>query len=144
MIEQATERVMVKATPQRCYEVAIDFDLYPDWSGDINKSEVLQSDTNGRGTLVRFWAEALGRSTQYTLAYDYSKAPSRLSWSLVEGDIERRLSGEYFFESVDGQTELTYHLEVELAVPMPGFVKRRAEGRILGMALQELKARAEL
>ena len=28
-------------------------------------------------------------------------------------------------------------------MPLPGFVKRRAEGRIMGAALKELKARAE-
>jgi len=32
---------------------------------------------------------------------------------------------------------------VELKVPLPGFIKRRAEGRIVGGALRELKARAE-
>jgi len=143
MIEQATERVMVKATPQRCYEVATDFDTYPEWSEDIKKVDVIERDDQGRATLVRFFAEALGRSTAYSLRYDYTNAPSRVSWQLVEGDIERRLDGEYFFEPVDDRTELTYHLTVELRVPMPGFVKRRAEGRILGAALQELKARAE-
>lgn len=143
MIEQATERVMVKASPQRCYEVAIDFDSYPTWAEGVSKVEVLERDSQNRPARVCFWAEALGRSTQYTLDYDYSNAPSRLSWTLTEGDIERRLEGEYFFEQVDGQTELTYHLVVELRVPMPGFVKRRAEGRILGAALHELKARAE-
>lgn len=143
MIEQATERVMVKASPQRCYEVATDFDAYSEWSTDIKKTEVLEQDERGRGTLVRFWIEAMGRSTSYVLRYDYQNAPSRLSWKLVEGDIERSLDGEYFFEPVGDQTELTYHLAVELRVPMPGFVKRRAEARILGAALRELKARSE-
>lgn len=144
MIEQTTERVMVKATPQRCYEVAVDFDAYPEWIHDFTKVEVSERDDQGRPVLVRFWAEAMGRTTQYALAYDYSNAPSRLSWKLVEGDIERRLDGEYFFEPVDDQTELTYHLVVELRVPMPGFVKRRAEERIRWAALQELKTRAEM
>lgn len=143
MIEQATERVMVKASPQRCYEVATGFEAYPEWSEDIKKVDVIERDDRGRATLVRFWAEAMGRSTEYALRYSYDNAPTRLSWQLVEGDIERRLDGEYFFEQIDGQTELTYHLMVELRVPMPGFVKRRVEGKILGAALQELKARAE-
>jgi hypothetical protein len=34
-------------------------------------------------------------------------------------------------------------LTVDLTVPLPGFVKRRAEGRIMHTALKELKARAE-
>lgn len=143
MIEQVTERVMVRSAPQRCYDIAVDFEKYPDWSEDIKKVDVVERDAAGNGTLVRFWVEAMGRSTTYALAYDYSNAPSRLSWSLVEGDIQRNIDGEYFFEPIDGQTELTFHLAVDLQVPMPGFIKRRAEDRIVGMALQELKTRAE-
>ena len=45
--------------------------------------------------------------------------------------------------SGDGATEITYRLVVDLKVPLPGFVKRRAEGRIMGTALRELKVRVE-
>ena len=38
-------------------------------------------------------ASALGRSTHYTLAYDYSRAPGAVSWSLVKGDITRVIDG---------------------------------------------------
>lgn len=143
MIEQATEQVMVKATPARCYEVAKDFEHYPEWSRDVKRVEILEEDAEGRGTAVRFLAEAMGRTTSYVLRYDYSDAPDRLRWALLEGDIERRLDGEYAFASVDGSTEVTYRLALELQVAMPSFVRRRAEGRILGAAVQELKARAE-
>ena len=40
-------------------------------------------------------------------------------------------------------TDVTYHLSVELVVPLPGFIKSRAEGRIIGNALRELKAKVE-
>ncbi len=43
----------------------------------------------------------------------------------------------------DGSTEVTYNLEVELRVPLPGFIKRRAQSRIMHTALEELKARVE-
>jgi hypothetical protein len=36
-----------------------------------------------------------------------------------------------------------YHLTVELVVPLPGFVKRRAESKIMHNALRELKAHVE-
>jgi len=43
----------------------------------------------------------------------------------------------------DGGTEVRYDLAIELVVPLPGFVKRRAEVRILN-TLRELKTRAEV
>ena len=82
----------------------------------------------------------MGRSTTYTLAYEWDDAPNRLPWKLVTGDIQRVLDGAYEFAEVDGGTDVTYHLRVDLAIPLPGFVKRRAEARIISTALRELRA----
>jgi hypothetical protein len=38
---------------------------------------------------------------------------------------------------------VTYHLEVDLLVPLPGFVKRRAESRIVSAALRSLRTHLE-
>jgi len=142
--EQATERMTVEASPERCFEVAIDFDRYPEWAADIKSVTVEERDAEGRGTLVNFRAAAFGRSTSYTLRYDYSDAPHTLAWVQASGDLTSRLDGEYVFDpGDDGNTAVTYHLVVELKIPIPGFVKRRAEGRIMGTALRELKARVE-
>ncbi|HVF76351.1 MAG TPA: SRPBCC family protein [Acidimicrobiales bacterium] len=149
MADQATEHMFMKAPPERCYEVVLDFERYPEWVADIKHVEVLQRDDQDRGTKVAFRAAAMGRSTSYTLAYDYSQAPREISWVLERGDITRRLDGTYVFEATDDGdgdgdgTEVTYHLAVELVVPLPAFIKSRAEGRIIGNALRELKARVE-
>ena len=133
----------MEAPPERCYEVVLDFERYPEWVADIKHVEVLARDAHGRGTKVAFRAAAMGRSTSYTLAYDYSAAPREVSWVLEKGDITRRLDGTYVFEPSNGGTEVTYHLAVELVVPLPGFIKSRAEGRIITNALRELKSRVE-
>jgi len=143
MQEQATERMIVRASHERCLEVALDVEHYPEWAADIKEVEVLARDAKGRADRVRFRAAAFGRSTTYTLVYDHSGAPELLSWKLEEGDITRVLDGWYTFVPVDGDTEVTYHLVAELLMPVPGFVKRRAEGRIMHTALKELKVRAE-
>jgi ribosome-associated toxin RatA of RatAB toxin-antitoxin module len=144
MTDQATEEMEVGAPPDRCWEVLLDFERYPEWVGDLKQVEVLERDDTGRGTRVAFRAAAMGRSTSYTLAYDYTEEPRVLAWVLERGDLMRKLDGSYIFDPVDGdRTHVTYHLEAELIVPLPGFVKRRAEGRILGAALRELKGRVE-
>ena len=95
--------------------------------------------------MVRFRAAAMGRSTTYRLDYDYQGAPKGLSWEQINGDLERELDGAYLLLETagPGATEIIYQLTVELIVPMPGFVKRRAEGRIIQTALTELKSRVE-
>lgn len=142
--EQVTERMVIRANPAHCYEVVADFERYPEWASDIKAVSVDERDADGRATEVTYRAAAFGRSTSYTLRYDYSDAPSKLSWEQVRGDVTRRLDGSYeIYPSDDGSADVTYHLVVDLKVPLPVFVKRRAEGRITHTALKELKERAE-
>jgi ribosome-associated toxin RatA of RatAB toxin-antitoxin module len=139
MAERATEQITIDATPQKLLDVLLAFERYPDWAADIKDVEVRERDDEGRGTLVAYRAAAMGQSARYTLAYDYSDIPNSMSWKLVEGSIMRVLDGSYTFDAQDAGTLVTYHLEVDLIVPIPGFVKRRAEGKIMGTALRELK-----
>jgi ribosome-associated toxin RatA of RatAB toxin-antitoxin module len=141
--EQATERMVVAATPERCFAVASDIDAYPTWAGDIKEVTVHDRDSEGRPLLVTFRAAAFGRSTSYTLSYDYSEAPAVIAWVQTRGDITAKLDGRYVFAPSDGGTEVTYHLEVEMKVPLPGFIKMRAQSRIMSIALRDLRARVE-
>jgi ribosome-associated toxin RatA of RatAB toxin-antitoxin module len=141
--EQVGERMIIRASPEQCFGILTDFERYPEWSADIKAVQVVEQDEQGRGTKVAFRAAAFGRSTSVTLAYDYTNAPDELSWRQVTGDLTRRYDGRYAFEPAGEETEVIYQLTVELKVPLPGFVKRRAEGRVVNGALRELKARAE-
>jgi ribosome-associated toxin RatA of RatAB toxin-antitoxin module len=146
MADQATEHATIEAPPDRIFAVLVDFERYPEWARDVKEAIVDQRDPEGRATQVTFRVGAMGRTTRYTLAYDYGRAPGELRWQLVEGDIMRRLDGRYSLSPGDDDgdtTDVTYQLTVELVVPMPGFVKRRAEGKIIGTALDELKKRVE-
>ncbi len=146
MVDQATERTTIMAAPERCFAAAIDFERYPDWAADIKESTVLSRDDRDRAVDVEFRAAAMGRSTTYTLRYFYGSNPLRLAWRLQRGDATKRLDGEYEFLPVDGDpdsTEVVYHLAVDLVVSLPGFVKRRAEARIMHTALDELKSHVE-
>jgi ribosome-associated toxin RatA of RatAB toxin-antitoxin module len=143
MPDQAHEHIAVAAPPERCFEVATDFERYPQWAKDVKHIEVLGRDEQGRGKTVEFRVAGLGRSIHYVLEYDYSEADRAFSWRLVEGDVLRRLDGRYGFEPENGGTRVTYDLSVEIAIPMPGIIKRRAAGMIMGTALRELKKEVE-
>src|SRR3954453_9241528 len=119
MADQATQRATIAASPQKLFDVVTDFVHYPDWARDLKAVEVLKRDDEGRGVEVRYRAAAMGRSTSYTLRYDYTNAPAELPWRLVSGDIMRRLDGAYAFHPIDGdggRTEVEYSLTVELIV----------------------------
>ncbi len=143
MADVATKSIIINASAEHCYLVAADFEQYPQWAQDVKETTIRARDDEGRATEVEFRASALGRSTHYTLSYDHNDAPGRLSWHLFKGDIMRAVDGMYVFSVTGPNTcEVAYNLSIELVVPIPGFVKRRAEVRILS-TLEELKARAE-
>jgi uncharacterized membrane protein len=144
MTETASERIRIDASADRCFDVAVDFESYPEWARDVREVRVIESDAAGRGTRVEYRAAALGKSIRYVLAYDYSEAPRAFSWELVEGDMLRRLDGSYRFEPEGADsTRVHYELAVDLSMPLPGLVKRRAAGLIMGNALKELKRQVE-
>lgn len=143
MTDRVTEQTTIDAPPEVVRDVLLDFPAYPDWAKDLKAADVLDTDADGNPLDVRFRAAGMGRSTAYTLRYDLSD-PAVVAWVLVEGDITRKLDGHYALAPTDaGGTEVTYVLEAELKLPLPGFVKDRAQGRIMHAALVDLKRRAE-
>ena len=146
MTEQATQTMEIAASPASILEVLLDFEAYPSWAKDIKGVTVESRDDAGRGSEVTFRAAAMGRSTSYTLHYQYDDEPHQMSWELVRGDIMRDILGSYLLEAVPGapdRTNVTYDLTVDLVVPLPWFVKRRAEARIIDTALRQLRQRFE-
>jgi len=143
MADAAHEEIDVAASAARCFTVATAFESYPEWTSDVKQVKVLERDGAGRGTRVEFHVSGLGRRVRYVLAYDYADAPTAFSWSLVEGDMLRALDGRYAFTPTGEGTRVDYTLRVDLAVPMPGLVKRRASGMIMGNALRDLQRAVE-
>lgn len=145
MADQATETIEIAAPAESVFSALTDFDAYPGWAHDLKGVTVESRDSHQRGHEVTFRAAAMGRSTSYTLRYEYGDEPRTISWELVRGDIMRRLDGSYVLEPVGpDRTRVTYHLAVDLVVPLPGFVKRRAESKIVHTALRELRDHVEV
>jgi uncharacterized protein YndB with AHSA1/START domain len=145
MPDKAHEQAVINAPVDAVYDALVDFERYPEWAGDLKQATIVERDAEGRALVVEFRAAAMGRSTTYRLRYDYQGAPAKLAWVLESGDLERELDGAYHLRETDdaGTTEVVYELSVDLVLPIPGFVKRRAEARIIKTALADLKALIE-
>jgi ribosome-associated toxin RatA of RatAB toxin-antitoxin module len=141
--QRATETITVNAPPSVLYAVVVDFVNYPQWVADLKSVTTLSSDDQGRALEVEFRAAAFGRSMTYVLHYDYTDAPTAIAWHQVRSDLTTKLDGSYRFSEMGSGTLVRYDLEVDLLVPIPGFIKSRAAQRIQTQALRELKARAE-
>jgi ribosome-associated toxin RatA of RatAB toxin-antitoxin module len=143
MGEHAAGDTEVYATPAEVMAVVADFEAYPEWVASLEEVEVLARDRRGRGTRVAFRLGTPWGEQAYTLAYTYQARDAGMSWTYVEGTLED-LSGSYALEPADdGATRVTYQLEVELGIPVPGFLMRQAAKQIVRSALGDLKRRVE-
>jgi uncharacterized membrane protein len=142
MAEAVKDSIDIEAGAEAIFEVATDFESYPEWNANIKKVEVRETDADGRPAKVWFKVDAKVKTVEYTLEYDYSDAPQSFSWDLVDGDV-KQLRGSYVFDEFDDVTDVTYELEIDPGFPLPGLLRRQAEKQITRGALQDLKKRVE-
>jgi ribosome-associated toxin RatA of RatAB toxin-antitoxin module len=142
MAEQTTSSIEIAADTAEVMAVIVDFESYPRWVQGMKHVEVRRKDAQGRPEHVYFELEATPIKDAYTLEYDYVSADV-LRWHLVEGKMMRALDGAYELRQKGAGTEVTYRLSVDLAIPMIGMLRRKAEKVIIDTALKGLKKRVE-
>jgi hypothetical protein len=119
-------------------------DKYPEWSTQIKSAEALAHDDQGRVTKVKMSIDAGMMKDRLTLDYDWSGAPSTLSFSLDEADLLTGMDGIYSVTSIDEDTtEVTYELGVSLSMPIPAMMRQKAEKSTIDAALSQLKTHLE-
>jgi ribosome-associated toxin RatA of RatAB toxin-antitoxin module len=142
MPEKVKDTIDIAASTAEIFDVATDFESYPEWSPNFKKVEVKERDDAGRPVTVWFEVDAKLKVLKYTLAYDYSNAPESFSWDLVEGEV-KELSGSYSFDEFEDVTDVSYEVAIDPGFKVPGFLKRQAEKQIVRTALDDLKRRVE-
>ena len=142
MADQSTQSIVVDAPAADVMAVIADFAAYPQWVAAAKQVEVLETGDDGRARRVHFVLDAGAVKDDYVLAYTW-EGDRRVSWTLVQGQMQKRQDGSYTLVERNGRTEVTYSITIDLSIPMLGMIKRKAEKVILDTALKELKKRVE-
>jgi hypothetical protein len=143
MAARTSSRIMIAAPRADVMAVIADFGAYPQWASAVRAADTLGRSADGRASRVRFTLDAGVVKDTYVLGYEWD-GDAGVRWHLAEpGSVISGMNGGYALAERDGATEATYDLEVELRIPMPGMLKRRAEKTIIDTALKGLKSRAE-
>lgn len=118
----ASSTVEIEAPLERVWDIAADVPASPDWQPSLERVETLETDDEGRATLVNTEADAVVRKTKQRLRFAYDE-PAGMSWEQEKGDV-KSLHGSWTFEELDpGRVRATYELRVD-------------PGRVLGMLLR--------
>jgi ribosome-associated toxin RatA of RatAB toxin-antitoxin module len=142
MADQSTQSIVIAAPPAAIMAVIGDFAAYPQWAGSVKATEVLSTGADGRPAQVKFMLDAGPIKDEYVLDYTWS-GDERVDWNLVRANMQKSQQGSYVLVPRGSSTEVTYHLAVDLMIPMLGMLKRKAEKVIMDTALKELKKRVE-
>jgi Polyketide cyclase / dehydrase and lipid transport len=145
MTDQSIQSISIAAAPGAIMAVIADFEAYPEWAKSVKEIEVLEPGVDDRAGLVRFRIDAGVVKDVYELRYHWDGDRS-VVWDLVSGQMQKAQHGSYNLNPVGPEgnlTEVTYSLSVELAIPMLGLLKRKAERVVMDTALKELKKRVE-
>jgi ribosome-associated toxin RatA of RatAB toxin-antitoxin module len=142
MVDRASASIVIDADKHAVMAVIADLEAYPEWSTAIKSVTVDETDTDGRGAQATLTLDAGVLKDTYTLRYDW-QGDDQVDWHLIKGRAMKSQDGTYQLREVDGGTEVTYQLAVDLAVPMLGMFKRKAEKMIMDTALKGLKKRVE-
>jgi uncharacterized membrane protein len=139
----AEHTVEIDAPIETCFDAIVDYESFPSWQRAVVDAVVLDRDKKGLGKRVRLFVDAKVRKVDYTLDYRYDR-PKRIEWDFVEGNGINGADGHYLFEELDSsRTRATYKLGLEVGIPMPGPVARRAHKQTLKASVEDLKREAE-
>lgn len=143
MADQTESSIVVEAEPGVVMAVIADLASYPEWSDGMKSVEVLTEYEDGRPADARFVLDTGPIKDTYELEYDWSDDES-VSWTLTSGSMLKAMDGSYTLrDNGDGTTTVVYRLAVDVAIPMIGLIKRKAEKAIIDTALRGLKERVE-
>ncbi|MGZ8180254.1 SRPBCC family protein [Williamsia sp. SKLECPSW1] len=148
MADSTEQSIVISADPDAVMDVIADFDRYPEWVSAADEVTVVEAGTGPDGAprahRVRFRLDAGVLRDTYELVYTWSDDGRSVEWDLVSSELQTAQHGRYtLVQQASGSTKVTYQLTVDLAIPIIGALKRRAEKAITDAALKELKKRVE-
>jgi ribosome-associated toxin RatA of RatAB toxin-antitoxin module len=141
--EKTAQTIYIEADPTTVMKVIADIGSYPEWVSEYKETEVLEADDDGYPKVARLVLDTTVLKDTLVLSYDWPADHSSVRWSLVSSSLLRSLDGAYALSPKGSGTDVTYELTVDLAIPMIGLLKRKAERRLTDTALKDLKKRAE-
>ena len=138
-----SSKILIEASADDVRKVLFDIAEYPSWSRSIKATKVESSDDQGRPLRIQLTIEAGMLRDKPTLDYDWSQAPEKVSFSLVDADLLTQMDGVYTVKALGDETEVTYELTSDVSMPIPKPMLESAEQGIIKAALEELKEKIE-
>jgi len=124
MATSDSREVVIEASPDEILDVIADVGSTPSWSSQYQSAEVLDSYDDGRPRQVKMKVKSAGISDEQVVEYTWSD--DKVSWTLVSAGQLKAQDASYTLTRNGDKTMVTFDITVDLSVPLPGFVLKRA------------------
>jgi ribosome-associated toxin RatA of RatAB toxin-antitoxin module len=133
----------VDAPIERCWAIVEDVPSAPEWQNGLIQMDVIERDEQGRALVCDAVSDAKLRKVQTRVRFTYEE-PTRLSWSMVEGELDS-MEGSWQLEDLGGgRTHVTYALAVDpgpVGALVRGPIERIARSILVSGRAKELGKR---
>ena len=136
-MSKASTQKLFDAPAENIFKAIIDFDAYADFIPEVKESKVLERGENF--ALVELTVNFVKEVT-YTIKAEWTEN-KEVWWSLVEGGVFKKNDGRWELESIGSQTQLTYSLDVEFKIFVPGMILKKAVAVSLPSMIDNFKKR---
>ena len=134
---ERTETFEVGAT--QIFDVIKNYESYPEFMDGVSSVEVIERD--GNTAKVKYNINMI-KKFSYVLNL-VEESPGRLSWSFESGDLFNTNNGEWTLkENADGTTEVTYKIDIDFKVKVPGMISKKLIGSNLPSMMKSVHKRA--
>jgi ribosome-associated toxin RatA of RatAB toxin-antitoxin module len=133
----------VDAPIERCWALVEDVPIAPEWQGGLERMDVLERDGDGRALICDAISDAKLRKVRTRVQFTY-EGPTRLSWKMIEGDLES-MEGSWELEDLgNDRTRVTYAVAVDpgpVGALVRGPIERVARAMLVNGRAKELAKR---
>jgi uncharacterized membrane protein len=124
MATSDSREVTIEATPEEILDVIADVEATPTWSPQYQSCEVLDDYDDGRPRQVKMKIKTAGITDEQVVEYTWAK--NTVSWTLVSAGQLKAQDASYTLTSDGDKTKVKFEITVDLSVPLPGFILKRA------------------
>lgn len=136
----AQRTITINAPVEKCWAVISDYERYPEFLPEVKKIRTMNR--RGNEVDVQYEAEVV-KVIKYTV-HMREEAPSKVSWSFIDGEFMKDNKGGWVLEDAGGgTTKATYSIAVEVGMLVPKTIVNALVETQLPKLLENFKKRIE-
>jgi ribosome-associated toxin RatA of RatAB toxin-antitoxin module len=124
MATSDSREVVIEASPEEILDVIADIPATPDWSPQYQSAEILEMGDDGRPRRVKMKIKTVGVTDEMEVEYTWSA--DKVSWTLIKAGALKQQDASYTLTADGDNTRVKFDITVDLAIPLPGFLLKRA------------------